>query len=626
MAEESATTRPDPAEQTITERAVAVVRPVFGDTTGAAVFFGALCLFGVLGRLDVLLNDSATVLNVLANLEDGRLALETRSFGTEGVSPGMVTVDGQVYGRNYGQAVFALPFLFALRAFSVVLSPRLTLVVWWVAATGLFLLALRRATGRRRLAGYGAGLAAVLVGASLLRDPWTPVQVVPAALVVSNFVVGAACCLLVYRLVAEVRGRRVGGLAAGTAMLATPVGLWALWPKRHVLTATLVLGSLYAFSHSRSIGHAFSPTGRAGNYRRYLVARAGAYACVGLLAWVHAAEAITLFLPLALVDLATAPRNDARTLAAVAGAFALSLAPALVTNTLVAGNPLEAPRLLDAYGGQVPAGGADAAGGSGGGGGAGTSGSGLLRYPGLVLGQYASGVLALADVGRLARLVAWSGPVESPSAVAPLYPGTNLSFYEAAPVLGALGTAVGAAAGRLRRAGRMGAVAPTTGFGLAVAVSFVLLYLPRLPLNSQITVRYLFPLFPLGVVLLFRGTAIGDVVDEGLGAAGVAYLLAVVAVFTGVVGSSYVDGFGVAEAFLLHAAVNVTLGVAFLLLAALSSYTNRYGRATAVAYGVTAGAGTAFVLAVTLVYFHYGPSVLPSMELLTRRLWTAVVI
>lgn len=589
-------------------------RLVFGDYLGVAVFFGCLFLFGLTGRLERLISDSDTVLNVLYNLGHGHLVLVEQPFGR---APGTTAVDGAFYGRNYGQAAFALPFYALAELLSPLLSPRGTAVALWTTASGGFAWALWRVTDARRLPGIVLGVTlTLLLGSALVTvDHGQNVQSAEVALIASTAVAGALCSVFVYRLVADTRGRRTGTLAAVSAVLTTPIWIWSLWPKRHVLVAALILGSMYGVARSRTVT----------TDHRYVIARAGAYAAIGLLTWVHAAEALAVFLVLLVVDLATAPRNDSRTLTIVAVVFVVSLLPTLVTNTLITGNPARPPRLLAGYGGAVPEGGGADTGATDGRGGIGDFLPSFVQYPLLLVEQYVTGARTLvSDPDRLPSLVLWRKAEYDIGTWA----GQNLSIGEAAPILGVVGAALGGWLRRVRDRHRtvreMGVPSPVTLYGLGVAGSYLLLYVSRLPLNTQITVRYLFPVFPIALVLGFRNFDVGGAIRSEYRSVGVVYALTTAVVAAGGVGLTYVAHLTEGQAFTVHAAINVSLAVVFFLVSAGYGLTGRGRSAFALGFGVTAGAGTALYLAITTAYVHYGPSVLPVVEAATWWLWRAV--
>ena len=132
------------------------------------------------------------------------------------------------------------------------------------------------------------------------------------ALQLSTILAGAILVVAAYRLLAERHGTAVGLLAGATVLLGTPVAFWATTPKRHTVAAMFVVLAVYAFARSRRDGE---------THRTRTAFRAGAYACAGLLAWVHAPEALVLFVVFVLVDVPTAPDNSPRTLGLLGAVF-----------------------------------------------------------------------------------------------------------------------------------------------------------------------------------------------------------------------------------------------------------------------------------------------------------------
>lgn len=598
-------------------------RFVFGDYFGLAIFLGCLFLFGVTGRLERLITDSDTVFNVVYNLGHGQLALVERPFGN--LTPGTVTVDGVVFGRNYGQAALAVPIYWLVELLSPLVTPRQSAITVWTAASGAFAWVLWHLTDDRRVPAGVVGFVSILLVAGGLVNPGrgSGASSAEVALVASTTVAGAVCCVLVYRLVADVRGRRVGVLAASCAAVATPIWVWSLWPKRHMLVGALVLGSMYGLARSRT----------ATDRRRYIAARASAYVCVGLLSWIHAAEAFAVLLVLLAIDLPTAPRNDGRTLAAVAVVFGVSLLPTLVTNTLIAGHPFEPPRLLSGYTesmneeAAIGAPGGDSGGSSGGGSGGGSSGGGgihvvlpsFVTYPLLFVEQYATGIDTILDnPGQLTEIFLLSSEEVDIGA----WNGQNLSVLESAPVLGLVGAAIGGWIRRMRtRAGVPGSV---TLFGLLVVASYLLMYVQRLPLHAQFTVRYLFPVFPVALVLAFRNFDAGDILLDEYKLIGAGYAATTIVVAIGILAITYMLRLTEGQALTVHAAINVSLAVLWFLVALVLGATDRGRSVFALGFGVTAGAGTALYLAITSVYFHWGASLLPAVEAVTFWLFRLV--
>ncbi|MFC7027686.1 hypothetical protein ACFQH8_09725 [Halomicroarcula sp. GCM10025710] len=376
--------------------------------------------------------------------------------------------------------------------------------------------------------------------------------------------------------------------------------------------------------------------------------RALAYATVGLYAWVHAPEALLVLVALAVVDVPTAPDNSARTLALIAVVFVLSLIPFFVTNTLVVGSPLRPPRLFAVSGG---GGGVDAAS-SGSSSGLGAS-SGSSSGSGV--GDLVHAVLVavsplLSLVSRVARplvilsdelVVGFQSILTQPSEIyhATIRSGhtsgtlnldneeaVNLSLLESAPVLlvfvGALRTVQARAAAFELPSRVLPARRVVDLFAFITVVGLTLQYASRLPIHAQITVRYLFPLFPLGVYLVVRLPVVRATLTDHwrtfiwtlAGTTLVGGQLVVVVV--------YLTANGLGEAFQFHALLALAAGVP-LGLWALSGRSDGWGgRVGAVLLGVATAVPTLFVVLTAVEYYPLGnthalPMVRALAELLT---------
>ena len=606
-------------------------RLVFGDRVGYTLFLGSLVLFICCWRIGVYINDTETVLNTLVAVEQGHLHIETAHYGGLG-SPGTHLVDGEVYGRNYGQVFLALPVLLALRGLAVLVYPSIAIAAGW----SLLLLALARSLAavfdRPRAGAVGGSLLALVafgVGvatATPIADDRLPIL----ALQFSTMLVTAFGVVLAYRLVTARVSRRAGVAAAVAYAAVLPTGFWATIPKRHALTTALLFASLYLLHRARE-SDAAEGTDGTGSLRY----RAAAYVPVGLTAWVHAPEGFLLLVGVGLADLLTARSNAPRRLVAVAVVLSLSLVPFVLTNLLVAGNPVQPPRFTPAFDGvatttttattattttsatttgTVGVGAVD--------GGAGASaplaGGGLL----------ALGTSVLDPVGFLDRFGDGLGVLlGDPDRVVDTFllsegfgaGDRNMAVLEAAPVLGVLsGAVVG-----LRRIGswralsrwwadRPGAAVDVAAAGYALLL--VLLYLPSLPLHAQITVRYLLPLYPLALLAVVEAAAVRAVLADAWRTllwtyAGV--------VFVGT--QLFLAGVVLLDAT-LGGAVRLESHLALGIAAALAAWTlaHSFGRDSgrslrvgAVLLGLAAAAGTAFLLLSAWWYFPYGPFALP---------------
>ncbi|WP_236044769.1 hypothetical protein [Haloarcula nitratireducens] len=405
--------------------------------------------------------------------------------------------------------------------------------------------------------------------------------------------------------------------------------------------------------------------------RAAMRARAGAYALAGLVTWVHAFEAFFLVGALGVVDLLTARSNGARDLLVVGFALLLATTPMLATNYAISGNPAKPPRLLaDAEDGGVefvPSGGSGgdagdgtsdgdgstgeggSAGGGSEGGGSGEGGGGTAddgsdvpildtvreaaepawRFVG---GAVVGGIGVLGDPGRLVDIFVRSGHVEGVRYDLNGYEVIELSLLEATPILGALLTLPVLAGRRLRRDGweflreihlrRLSARRQTDLLVVALTAVLTVVYLPRLPLYSMLTVRYIHPVVPLALYGVCRVPAVRGAVTEATGtlarsyAAGLAFALVVV--LAGIAGLDLALG----EAVQYHALWN--LGAATVCAGTVLGRTvapDRISpRAVAVGLALSAAFATAYLLLSGLVYFEYGTHAFDVVRVVTAPL------
>lgn len=590
---------------------------LFGDRLGLLLFIASLAFVWLYWRTGVFITDTNTLTRALDAVAHGGIGID-QGGGALYSGPGAVLHEGVVYGRNYGQVFLALPFLWTIDALSTIANLRVALLAGW----HLLLLGLLAQLGhlvrhRRRLVSGGS----VLVLASfllnvLLATSFGAVSTHLLALQLGSMVAGAAIAVLLYRVCLRHHGTRTALAAGAVGTLVLPIGFWAPIPKRHVLVGAILLAMLYLFDVSRSADARTHLRG-VGPVPLY---RAGTYALLGLLAWIHAAEALFVAIPLALVDLPTAPRNGARDLGFVTLAFLASLLPFFLTNWLISGDVLEPPRALSQTGGEDPRTtdflqSADGPGDSAGG------------YPGSVLVTELLWLWSLVwlqidrSLQRLWELDAvvstwfrsgslekfWTGGV-------PQFRGTNLAVLESVPLFGGFLATVGIAAhGQLRE--RLGRVRATDALALGLVVSFILLYMQRLPLHVQVTVRFLVPIYPLLLFLLVRLAPIQQLTTDRLDCALWTYLGVVL------IGSQLLLAWVVAsnatisEAVQLHGLLG--LGAAALLGTSVVAceFEDRFAPAAAVALGLAAGLGTVFILLSGLAYFSFiGEYVLPMSQ------------
>jgi hypothetical protein len=489
--------------ETVKRARIRLFRVCFGDRGGLFVFLASLTVMMLLWRFQFFITDNYTLANGLAAFGDGQLHVTDPAYRGSLTTPGMVEFDGRAYPRNMGHLVVALPTLLVLRAVTAVMDLHVAVAAAW----SLVLMGTVVTAGRlleRPTVGdvLGSGLALLAFSISLaMAEPARLEHYALPALQLTTLLLAGLLAVLLYRLIRRAYGRRVGltaGLATG---LATPTLLWATVPKRHVPIGALALCSAYLFYRSRMAESTKE-------YRRF---RLLAYAPVGLAAWVFVAAGAMLFISLVFVDIATARENHITSLAGIAGVVVVSSIPFFVTNVLITGDPFTSPFMLPSY--QPPDPGGAAAGGGGGGSGSGSTPSvrgastdsplpAVLQQVLYLVGQYTQGLeVALSDPDRLTTVFVRSGWFEE------LSKGTggaiSLSVAESMPLVGALLGAPLAVATWLRRR-EFEAIHAVDCFLVVYGLLTLLLYLPRLPLHAQVTVRYLYVLYPMSIYGLVR--------------------------------------------------------------------------------------------------------------------------
>jgi hypothetical protein len=593
---------------------------VFGDDRGLALFLGSLCFFMLYWRIGIFITDSNAIATTLFNVADGHLNLVTAPYGSGLEAPGTYVSDGEVYGRNYGVVFAALPLLWLLEGAAAIADVRIVLVALWCLLVIGLAATLARLFDRPAILAAGSIVATGVFLASLtVATPLAPLARPVIALQLLTMIATALSGVVLYRLLAAMHSRRLGLFAGTAALVATPLGFWASLPKRHAYTVILLLVTAFALYRSRTADSGEQAV-------RY---RALAYGAVGLLAWVHAAEALLVFITLVLVDVPTAESNDRRTVGLVAGAFLLSLVPFFLTNVLISGNPIEPPRLLPSYGSASDSG---LAGGSGPTGGFFSNNpvgrivaKGLSIFFALGSNLFAGAVVLTTDVARVVQTFVRSGFIpevaadESGLAI-------SLTVVESAPLLaGVVGLPIVLARrvrsdglGRVRR--HFGSPAGAVdAFVIGNTLLFTLLYMPRLPLHAQVTVRYLHPVFALGIYGVARLAVTQGAVRDHWRAALWTYTGSIFVGGQLVVAFLAITGPTLSEAVQFHALLSLAaatiLGL-WVLCAAVSDAVPRiYG---AIAFALAAGAGTLFLLLSGLDYFDYaGEYMLPVVRVVT---------
>jgi hypothetical protein len=635
-------------------------RVVVGDRTGLLVFVSVLIWAIALWRIGFFIRDSVTVANALANVAEGRLAIVESPYAlTLGSQPGLVTVDGTPYGRNYGHVLLSLPVLWALDGLALVADLRLAVAAGWSLLVMILGWQLGRLTDRDWIVVACSVVALfAFLGNVLTVEPLPAERRALMALQITTMLAAGLLATTIYRLIALFHDRRVGVTAGLAVVFATPLGFWASIPKRHVLTATVAIVVLYCFAVSRSDAS-----------MRGKLARATAYASVGFLTTIHPFEAFFLFAVLVPLDLLTAPTNGVRSLGLVGVAFGLSLIPFFLINNAISGNPLQSPRFLSGYGSgiDIPT--------DIGGGGETPRGETPDRTPpgtetgtpstpanetvdppsgedqaptapdedgggipliGFVVGLigtafgFASsvasfawewlndGLAVLENVDRMYHILVRSGDIPMASLSINDYEAVELTLLESFPLVAAFVTLPAVALYRARtRIDRSVLSSPrrqTDLLAVAFAVVFTLVYLPRLPLVSQITLRYILPVFPLLLYAVARLPAVHRCIDETPKWLYGGYLAVVVVGGAAVVLALAAIDPAIGEAMQFHA----LLGLASVVGAGICLGTGPFhedSRVLAVGLALPAGVTTVFLLLSGIEYFRYRlPGTAPGQE------------
>lgn len=646
--------------EAVRQRAIPVL---FGDDVGLTLFLGVVATLATLWRIGFFITDTYAIANTLVNLAAGHLEITHVEYSlTLGTQPGLYSHGGRVFGRNYGQAALAVPLYWLLEGAAAVVELRLLFAGGWSLLVAAFASRLASVLDRPRIALGGALFALVGFGTNValgapLEARWSALL----ALQLLTLIAAGAVSVALYRLLSDFHGRRVGVAAGVFGALSLPIAFWATMPKRHVLSAALLAVIVASFARSR-------------RPERSLPARSLAYVAVGLLAWIHAAEALVVLVVLVPIDLLTAPRTGRREVTVLAIAFGLSLLPFVATNVAISGSPFEPPRMLPGLSdaaeigpdgrvvveGAQPAEGGSSTG-SGSTDGAVTPGdgpqatapeSGVFHAANELIGDVVialfavSGVISarvgqlwtyvdaglqivLSDSERLTYVFLRSGRVPGLSYAVNDQEAIELAVVEVAPLLGTLAVApfvvvryglnqwggVRETLATIRSTPRYA----TDLFAAALVVVFTLLYLPRLPLHSQITVRYLVPIVPVALYGVLRLPPVNRSLDRHFRPFARTYVLGVVAGLIAVPAVLVWIDPAIGEVMQFHALVNLLAGGVSAMVVALSVRRSGDER-TARVLGITAAATTVFFVLAGLEYFTYGEFLIPVTRTISSSL------
>lgn len=644
-----------------------VVSVVFGDRIGLAIFLAAICVLALQWRLGIQINDNYAVFNGMTNLMEGHLYVDHLKYyqlqaSSRGQTPGFHVRDGHLYASRYGLLFMAAPFAVALHGLAAVADLRVAIAGIWCLLVLALAVQVGTLVGRRRAGVYGGSLLAVVLFSA---NVWVGTDLEPRmvdmmALHLLGMVAAATTGVLLYRLLRAVEDRTVGVVAGIGVVIASPLGFWALSPKRHAVVTALVVAAMYAFYRSRT-----AETPRAALRFRLLQ-----YVPVGAISWVYLPDGFLLFLVLAPVDVLTARSNTVRELSMVGGVLFASMVPAFVTNALVTGNPLIPPLFLPGYAGETSVlfegargvadvgspetrslvgGGGTAVGGDGtgvGGGettvadgtstGGGTdSGSGspvseaespfelALRFAESILASF---VAVFTDPGRLYHTFVRSGyAVVADTAGSE---AVSFSYLESMPVAAALVSIPVAALSRLdeiRYRARAWLASPVGALELlAVAYAGVIafVYLPYLPGHAQLTVRYLTPTLPIVVYLVVRHTPVREAIRERATTVGYAYGFTVLIGTQLFAAGTVLLDLGIGEIFQFYAVLSLAAGgilAAWTLLRVSGRL--EYDAVGAVSLGVAAGMVGVFLLVAAFELFAFADDLaLPLSRLISEFL------
>lgn len=627
---------------------------VFGDRIGVTLFLGTLCFAMLYWRAGVFITDNETLVRTLEGLSEGHFWIEPVTDGSAFDGPGAEVRDGYVYGRNYGQLVVSLPFLWLVRALDFVADLRVALFALWHLLALAFVVSLGRLLDREYAFAVGGSalvLASFLVNLSVATQFPDPNHEL-LALQFGSLVATGLIAVFSYRLVAFQHHTSLGVLAGAASVVVLPVGFWASIPKRHVFSALVCVLVLYLFARSRSADATVSLP--------FLgpmpVHRAGAYAAVAFLAWVHAAEGLFVFLVLFAVDIPTAPSNDRRTLGFIAVVGVLSLLPLVVTNLFVTGALHRPPRLTGGSSVTEPAAIDPEPTSSPAQESASTSTSTPTTNPSggdsspldavaefylvalaswlisNVVDLVDQSIAVLSDYSRMYAVFIRSSSVEISNGNIE-FRAVNLSVLESAPLFGGwlavlcatlvkrLGTL-----GRLRQSVRtprrtLGDTDPTRALAVGFILVFLAIYLSRLPLHVQVTQRYILPVYPLALYLFVGSPIVQRVVSERPSSLLWSYGVGVLVGTQLFVLYIITQELAVAEAALVNASLALGAAAALALSFVCYALSDRFQRLTAVTLGLTCATGTLFVLVSGLHYFsHIGEYILPIVQFLSDLL------
>ncbi|MEZ3115659.1 hypothetical protein RYH80_06985 [Halobaculum sp. MBLA0147] len=642
---------------------------LFSDDLGLLVFLTSVLFFTLVLRLSVSINDSYAVSNTLLAVSDGTVFLTDFVLGPEsGAQPGISRTETRLVGRNYGQVFLTLPVYLLLSGLSLVFELHAVLLGMWALLLYATLIVAARYTGVGSAPKVGILTIGVLVANVAVATPVSERLTSYISLQLTTMIAAGFIGVVLYKLFRRELGDRTAAMVGLLGTIGTPIGFFSTIPKRHTFSALFLLLAMFTLYRSGVVEN---------DHRRH-VYKMCAYATVGAMTWIHAPEGFILLISVGIADLTTPGSLRPKDIAFSATGLCLSLVPFFLTNTLISGNPLQPPRLLEGYKGEgleappepgtggepgngTPKGGTPGDGESEGGtpgppGGEDPSspGTGIVeRFRSVLLGVTSLvyrlvlttvelGEKVLSMVGSLAEIVV--GRIGSSLSI--VYDGdrlwklfgrrgfmesvpvgkhrpVNLSLTESMPALGLLVGIVshGTRTGRtdLRR-WRHSPYFPADMAAVVYSGLLLLLALPSLPIHTSLTVRYLHPLYAVGLYAVVRLPLGRSLLKEYPRHLWHSYLVSV-AVFTAVSTILVPQLVTVpGEAVQLYASVAFGLAVALTLFTAGVSFrrSRRGTIAIAILTGSAFGLVTTYLVCVSLVVFGPEPNAVPIVEELSK--------